>query len=193
MTVRGFIGFLRDVWATAVEDYQDWQFKKSIAGAGCINRRAIVLKDPDCELILHPGAYVEAGAVLYCRNAAGANDSEKTFIHIGSRSFVGHYCNLRTGGGSIEIGDDVLLAQFVSLIASGHGIKLEKFVRQQGLSEKKGIKIGNDVWLGASSIVLPGVKIGDGAIIGAGAVVTKDVPANAIVVGNPARILRYRE
>ena len=54
------------------------------------------------------------------------------------------------------------------------------------------IVIGNDVWIGAGTIVLPEVKIGDGAIIGAGAVVTHDVPAYAVVAGVPARILRYQ-
>ncbi|MDX0135799.1 antibiotic acetyltransferase [Sinorhizobium meliloti] len=54
------------------------------------------------------------------------------------------------------------------------------------------IDIGNDVWFGASSLVLKGVTIGNGAVIGAGAVVTKDVPPYAIVAGNPAKVLRYR-
>lgn len=54
------------------------------------------------------------------------------------------------------------------------------------------IKIGNDVWIGARAIILDGVTIGDGAIVGAGAVVTKDVPAYAVVVGVPAKVLRYR-
>ncbi|WGW00514.1 CatB-related O-acetyltransferase [Vibrio sp. YMD68] len=52
--------------------------------------------------------------------------------------------------------------------------------------------IGNDVWVGASAIILKGVKVGDGAIVGAGAVVTKDVPEYSIVVGNPAKVLKYR-
>ena len=54
------------------------------------------------------------------------------------------------------------------------------------------ISIGNDVWFGASSVVLKGVSIGDGAVIGAASVVTKDVPPYAIVAGNPARLIRYR-
>jgi acetyltransferase-like isoleucine patch superfamily enzyme len=86
-----------------------------------------------------------------------------------------------------------LVGQFVSLIASGHGVERGELVRQQGIPKKRGIKIGDDVWLGASSVVLPGITIGNGAVIGAGAVVTKDVPENAIMVGNPARLLRYRE
>jgi len=59
-------------------------------------------------------------------------------------------------------------------------------------SKNEKIVVGNDVWIGTSAIILPGVKIGNGAIIGAGAVVTKDVPDYAIVVGVPARILKYR-
>ena len=52
--------------------------------------------------------------------------------------------------------------------------------------------IGKDVWTGANAVILKGVKIGDGAVVGAGSIVTKDIPSYAIVVGNPARILRYR-
>lgn len=58
--------------------------------------------------------------------------------------------------------------------------------------EKRIIKIGNDVWIGANACVMPGVKIGDGAVIGAGAIVTKDIPPFAVAVGNPARVIRYR-
>ncbi|WP_311030059.1 CatB-related O-acetyltransferase [Mesorhizobium koreense] len=54
------------------------------------------------------------------------------------------------------------------------------------------IRVGNDVWIGRRAVILSGVTIGDGAIIGAGAVVTKDVPPYAVVVGNPARVARYR-
>ena len=55
----------------------------------------------------------------------------------------------------------------------------------------KPIKIGNDVWIGVNVTILPGVTIGENAVVGAGAVVTKDVPDNAVVVGNPARVIRY--
>ncbi|WP_140538245.1 DapH/DapD/GlmU-related protein [Mesorhizobium sp. B1-1-8] len=55
-----------------------------------------------------------------------------------------------------------------------------------------GVTVGNDVWIGHGAIMLPGVAIGDGAVVGAGAVVTKDVPPYAIVVGSPAKVIRYR-
>lgn len=57
----------------------------------------------------------------------------------------------------------------------------------------KKVCIGNDVWIGMRSIIMPGVKIGDGAVIGAGAIVTKDVPAFAVVGGVPAKVIKYRK
>jgi len=63
---------------------------------------------------------------------------------------------------------------------------------QQGGEPLRPVYIGDDVWIGTRAIILPGRKIGKGAIIGAGAVVTKDVPEYAIVGGNPARVIRYR-
>lgn len=170
----------------------DWIHKKSLAGRGCIHRRAILYKEPWCELFLDEGAYVEEGAILRCCNDGGQAVEVNSAIRLGKRTFVGQYCNLRTGGGSIDIGDDVLLAQFVSVIASGHGTKAGAHIREQGVADKKGVRIGDGAWIGVGAVILPGVSIGEGAVIGAGAIVTRDVPANAIAVGNPAKVLRYR-
>ncbi|MFB9276291.1 CatB-related O-acetyltransferase [Cohnella cellulosilytica] len=68
----------------------------------------------------------------------------------------------------------------------------EEVIDVYGIASNKKIVIGNDVWIGANAILLPGVTVGDGAVIGAGAVVTKDVPPYAIVGGVPARLIRYR-
>ena len=64
---------------------------------------------------------------------------------------------------------------------------------EQGFQEECKVEIGNDVWIGARVIILPGVKIGNGCVIGAGAVVTKDVPDYCVVGGNPAKILKVRK
>jgi acetyltransferase-like isoleucine patch superfamily enzyme len=184
--VRHLVSRLRDEYRLCYRRY-------SFPGAERVDPRAIVLKDNWCEITLGEDSHVEAGAILYSRNAEPRPMPINSYIRIGRHSFVGHYCNLRTGGGFIEIGDNVLLAQFVSLIAVGHGTKSGTLIREQPLPDKQGVRIGNDVWIGAGATVLPGVTIADGAIIGAGAVVTTDVPANAIVVGNPARVLRSRE
>ena len=81
------------------------------------------------------------------------------------------------------------------VIASGcHGMKkIDQPMLFQECSNKGGVIIGSDVWIGANSVILDGVTICDGAVIGAGSVVTKDVPERAIVAGNPARIIKYRQ
>lgn len=88
----------------------------------------------------------------------------------------------------ITIGDDVMFGPRVSLITATHPI--DAGVRIRGLELGKPIKIEDRVWLGAGVIVNPGVTIGQNTIVGSGSVVTKDLPANVIAVGNPARILR---
>jgi acetyltransferase-like isoleucine patch superfamily enzyme len=186
--------FARYLLARLKEEYALCYRRYSFPGAERVDRRALVYKDPWCDLVLGEGTHVEAGTILYCRNEVPRPLEPNSYIRIGARSFIGHYCNLRTGGGFIEIGDNVLLAQFVSLIAVGHGLAADRPIREQPApAAPRGIRIGHDVWIGAGVTVLPGVTVGDGAVLGAGAIVTHDVPANAIVAGNPARVLRMRE
>ncbi|WP_426190296.1 acyltransferase [Massilia sp. DWR3-1-1] len=86
-----------------------------------------------------------------------------------------------------------MLAQFVTLVGTNHGMDLGVPMMDQGWSfSKHGIRIGNDVWLGAHVTVLPGITIGDGAVIAAGAVVNRDVGKNEIWAGIPARKIRSR-
>lgn len=92
----------------------------------------------------------------------------------------------------IVIGDDCLIADSVHIYDHNHCIKdIHRLIREQGYVAKP-IRIGNNVWVGAKATILKGVTIGDGAVIGANAVVTRDVPALAIVGGNPGRIIRIR-
>lgn len=88
----------------------------------------------------------------------------------------------------IHIGDNVMLAPRVCLYTAGHPIDAE--VRNEQLEYGYPITIGNNVWIGGSTVVNPGVTIGDNTVIGSGSVVTKDIPANVIAVGNPCRVLR---
>lgn len=89
-----------------------------------------------------------------------------------------HHCFL------IEIGDNVTLSNHVTLLA--HDASSKKLI---GMTKIGRIVIGDDVFIGADAIVLPGVQIGDGAIIGAGSVVSKDIPAGEVAAGNPARCI----
>lgn len=106
----------------------------------------------------------------------------------GCRSFIVPY--------STQIGKNMLIAHSYSTVLNAESIGDNFSCIHCITLGKKGAKrpiIGNNVSMGAHSMVIGGVHVGDSAIIGAGAVVVKDVPANAIVVGNPARILRYRD
>lgn len=89
---------------------------------------------------------------------------------------------------TIRIGDYVMIAPNVTIATASHPIEpeLRKRVGQFNIP----VTIGNNVWIGAGSVVLPGVTIGDNTVIGAGSVVTKDIPANVVAVGNPCRVMR---
>lgn len=88
----------------------------------------------------------------------------------------------------IYVGDGVLFGPNVVVAVAGHPVDpdLRRKVAQFNLP----VHIGNNVWIGAGAIILPGIAIGDNSVIGAGSVVTKDVPANVVAVGNPCRVLR---
>ncbi len=88
----------------------------------------------------------------------------------------------------VTIGDNVQIAPNVSLYAAGHPVHPAS--RNSGYEYGAPITIGSNVWLGGSTVVLPGVAIGEGTVIGAGSVVTKDIPAGCIAAGNPCRVLR---
>jgi acetyltransferase-like isoleucine patch superfamily enzyme len=95
---------------------------------------------------------------------------------------LGNYIQATNG---IIFGDNVGIGPNVTIISSNHDPNdFDKHIKT------KPIKIGSNVWIGANSVVLPGVTVGDNAVIGAGSVVTKDIPSNAIAVGNPCRVIR---
>ncbi len=88
----------------------------------------------------------------------------------------------------IIIGDNVMIAPRVVIATGTHPVCPE--LRKQAYQYNLPVRIGNRVWIGAGSVILPGVTIGDNTVIGAGSVVTKDIPENIVAVGNPCRVLR---
>jgi len=115
------------------------------------------------------------------------------YFDYGQHTFVGEnfYANLDCiflDVNIITIGDNVMLGPRVGLYTAGHPI--DKDVRNSGLEFGLPIQIGDNVWIGANSIVMPGVTIGNNSIIGAGSVVTKDIPSDVVAVGNPCKVLR---
>ena len=113
-------------------------------------------------------------------------------LTIGADTHIQDRCDLEAYLSPIVIGSNVQIAPNCSLLSFDHCFRPGELISKQPLQTKGGIVVGDDVWLGSSVIVLDGVKIGRGAVIGAGSVVTHDIPDEAIAVGNPARVIKYR-
>ena len=163
------------------DDQRKWQaeltrsFNAEIEEGCFISRKALVYPQ-----VLKMGrrSTIAAGAVV--RN---------TTLTMGAHCTVNAYAVLV---GKITLGHSVRIASHASIMGFNHGYSdVEQPIYQQPIT-CKGIRIGDDVWIGANAAILDGVSIGSHCIIGAGAVVTKDVPDYAIVGGNPAKIIRSR-
>jgi acetyltransferase-like isoleucine patch superfamily enzyme len=130
--------------------------------------------------------FVMHGTELHVYNF---RDLPNAGIWIGSNCFIGESC-LARGQGGVRIGDSVLVAPRVQMLAVDHLFgDATRPVLQQGITAR-GIVVEDGAWIGAGAILLDGVRVGAGAVIGAGAVVTRDVPAHSVAVGTPARVVR---
>lgn len=111
-------------------------------------------------------------------------------LRVGDRSQLGQNAKIDP---DVTIGNDVLMAPDVMILTTRHAFENPEIaINQQGTLPRKSVVIGNDTWIGARSIILPGVTIGNGAVVGAGSIVTRDVPPYTVVGGNPAKIIRPR-
>ncbi|RAZ33151.1 acyltransferase [Microbacterium sp. SMR1] len=173
-----------DFWSTAPEESRRRQLKHQAAladehadwsfGADCFVSELAAL---DAEaLILGDRSYIAAGAYLTGTLRIGADCSVNTSTVV---------------RGDVVFGDGVRMGAHSSVLGFNHSMEPGTPVFRQPLTSR-GIRIGDDVWIGSHVVVLDGVTVGASAVLAAGAVVTKDVPAGAIVGGNPARLLRWR-
>ncbi len=113
-------------------------------------------------------------------------------VSIGAKTVLGQECTI-SAFRHVSIGRECVIADRVMLIDFDHGaVEVERPVRLQGIY-KRDVRVGHNVWIGYGACILRGVTIGDNAIVGTNAVVTKEVPANAVVGGVPARVIRMRE
>jgi acetyltransferase-like isoleucine patch superfamily enzyme len=133
-------------------------------------------------IVLGRGCVVRAGTVI---------ESHQGSITLKDRVFVGHQCTLY-GQGGLVIGEDTIIAAQTVIVPSTHHFEdISVPIRNQG-EMSRGVEIGSDVWIGAHVTILDGVVIGNGAIVGAGSLVNRNVPPYAIVVGVPAKVIKYR-
>ena len=130
------------------------------------------------------GLYISAGSKLFLSKYGGR-------LVIGDGVFINHYAIIDCHH-SITIGDRVMIGPHCYIGDFDHGTDPGRPIAEQREGEAAPVCIGDGAWLGAGVIVLKGVTIGAGAVVGAGSVVTHDVAAGAVVVGNPARLLRTR-
>lgn len=136
------------------------------------------------------GDSVVIGSYTVLEVCSGLSRNEGA-IRIGSRSSMGDYCYVG-GAGGVQIGEGVLIGQYVSLHSQNHCFDdLHRPIREQGVTSI-GIDIGDDCWIGAGAKILDGVRIGAGSVVAAGAVVTNSVPPCALVAGVPGRVIRHR-
>jgi acetyltransferase-like isoleucine patch superfamily enzyme len=145
-----------------------------------------------------PGVHLEIGrhATLRLGRWSWIGHGCKIRVHegevsIGSKTVMGQECTI-SAYQHVSIGRECIVADRVMLIDFDHGVvEVERPIRLQGIY-KRDVRVGHNVWLGYGACVLRGVTIGDNAIVGTSAVVTKDVPANAVAGGVPARVIRTR-
>ena len=146
---------------------------------------------PGCALQVGRRATLELGRWCWVGHGCKLRSHEGT-VSIGAKTVLGQECTISSFQ-HVSIGRECVIADRVMLIDFDHGIaEVERPIRLQGIY-KRDVRVGNNVWIGYGACILRGVTVGDNAVIGTNAVVTKDVPANAVVGGVPARLIRMRD
>jgi acetyltransferase-like isoleucine patch superfamily enzyme len=143
------------------------------------------------ELKIEPRGEVRFGRFVWIGDGTKIRCHEGV-VEIGAKTVMGQECTI-SAYKRVRIGEQCVIADRAMFIDFDHGVvEVERPIRLQGIY-KRDVEVGNNVWIGYGACVLRGVSVGDNAVIGTNAVVTRDVPANAVVAGIPARIIRMRE
>lgn len=174
--VGGSASRMRNIWFRAL----------GVRISGYVWMRKVSIPRNWSDIRLDGGISLDDGVVLLC---SGPARTDKLVIRSGT--YVNRF-TMFDAHEKIEIGRNCMIGPNCYLTDANHGVAAGLSVKKQPM-EPKPVIIEDEVWMGAGVIVLRGVRIGHGAVIGAGAVVTKDIPANAIVAGVPAREIRRRD
>ena len=144
-----------------------------------------------CSSDLEPRGEIRFGRFVWIGDGSKIRCHEGV-VEIGAKTVMGQECTI-SAYQRVRIGEECVIADRAMFIDFDHGmVEVERPIRLQGIY-KRDVEVGNNVWIGYGACILRGVRVGDNSVIGTNAVVTKDVPANAVVGGIPARIIRMRE
>jgi carbonic anhydrase/acetyltransferase-like protein (isoleucine patch superfamily) len=194
-TLVSYLRWLKSVMRRIQDDVAlDLRRQEWWARGVSIAPTAIIRLGADAVLEIGEGSIIGHYSILDLTPDPQLGERAQPSLTIGRRTAINEFNNIRAGNAPISIGDDSLISQFVTIIDANHGFARGTSIRDQPHSlDSAGICIGDDVWIGAHAVILPGLRIGNGAVIAAGAVVTCDVPAYAVAAGIPAGVKRYRE
>jgi acetyltransferase-like isoleucine patch superfamily enzyme len=143
------------------------------------------------ELKIEPAGKIRFGRFVWIGDGTKIRCHEGV-VEIGDKTVIGQECTI-SAYQRVRIGAECVIADRAMFIDFDHGmVEVERPIRLQGIY-KRDVEVGNNVWIGYGACILRGVSIGDNSVIGTNSVVTKDVPANAVIGGIPARIIRMRE
>ena len=157
-------------------EYQELLYDYNMTRPSEGDRRTALLKE----------MFAEIGENCYIEQPLHSNMGGH-HVHFG-RNIYANYNLTLVDDTHIYVGDYTMFGPNVTIATAGHPILPE--LRQRGLQYNMPVRIGKNCWLGAGVIILPGITIGDDVVVGAGSVVTKDIPSGVVAVGNPCRILR---
>jgi acetyltransferase-like isoleucine patch superfamily enzyme len=143
------------------------------------------------ELEIAPKGRIDFGRFVWIGDGTKIRCHEGR-VEIGEKTVIGQECTI-SAYQRVRIGEQCVIADRAMFIDFDHGVvEVERPIRQQGIY-KRDVEVGSNVWIGYGACILRGVHVGDNSIVGTNSVVTKDVPANAVVAGIPARVIRMRE
>ncbi len=151
----------------------------------------LVFFGPGLELEIARNARIEFGRFVWLGDRTKIRCHEGR-VEIGAKTVIGQECTI-SAYRRVRIGEQCVIADRAMFIDFDHGVvEVERPIRQQGIYMRE-VEVGSNVWIGYGACILRGVRVGDNSIIGTNSVVTRDVPANAVVAGIPARVIRMRD
>ncbi len=184
-TVVSYLYWINSAWRRLRADIHTQRRLQAWWARGVSIAPSVIIRlGANARLTIEPGCLIGEYTLIDLQNDPLLNPPVTSTLHIGQRTAINEFNNIRAANGEIIIGDNCLISQFVSLIASNHSIARGKAIRDQPSDvSKRTIHIGDDVWIGTHVTVLPGVTIGAGSVIAAGAVVTRNIPEGVIAAG----------